>query len=474
MRTEGTSRLVGAVLVGGPPRSGTTLLADLMNLNPDLAVMMEYELGSLIADISPIFEYERAVDDVERVLDEQARDLEDVPIDAAVDPAVDDGGPRYSPLPNLNTLITKISRPYPTIARKAEIAAAIVAASLGKAGPKFVGSKNPLFLLSNIYRDVAATYDVVRYVFILRDPLFTINSSINRRNRTDAGEDIWHIRSIVEGVCEYIRMIFSIFELSTRVDQSSILIIKYEDLAADINRTMSSVSDFLGVERISYEEIYTEDRNKNLILTDDEVECIGRRILQMHERWPSLVFDGSAQQAFRHLSQLFGDMASAPVNAYSLPYLAQFLTLGWSSVEPDGCWTDGHHAAIVIPPSDAGLVDVVLTVIPHFPSPANAISLQLSVNDEIFFDGIVESASEYNGYSAGNVLRFGGTEGDIVLRGVVLAPDKFNVIRFEFGGISSPKLQGTSVDARMLGLKLSKLKIIRPAKGAHVVPVDAG
>src|SRR4051812_8445448 len=52
------SEAVTAVLIGGAPRSGTTLLCDLLNEQPEVGLMSELFLGDFLDQLDPLFRFE--------------------------------------------------------------------------------------------------------------------------------------------------------------------------------------------------------------------------------------------------------------------------------------------------------------------------------------------------------------------------------------------------------------------------------
>ena len=59
MQHDPTNEPPTVVLISGSPRTGTTLLAEILNQSPRAGIMFEYGLGDLLHDLTGVFEYGR-------------------------------------------------------------------------------------------------------------------------------------------------------------------------------------------------------------------------------------------------------------------------------------------------------------------------------------------------------------------------------------------------------------------------------
>src|SRR5262249_34877106 len=111
------------------------------------------------------------------------------------------GEKHYDPIENPDRM--RFPRRYPMRDRFANIVAAIVGASLEKPSARVIGSKTPRPWNDHQLRIVQELFEEIRYVFIVRNPLDTINSIVNRRNAAREGLDLWPDKPIAEAISRY-------------------------------------------------------------------------------------------------------------------------------------------------------------------------------------------------------------------------------------------------------------------------------
>jgi hypothetical protein len=310
--------------VRGCMRSGTTLLADLLNESREIGIIYEQPFGDVLERIQPLFWYERAVDGLSAKLpfEERARQVS--------------------------------ARPYPRRERQAEIAAGIVAASLGKRDLRIVGSKTPGPWKAARLDLVRAAFGTVRYVFIVRNPLGTINSIAARNERYLCGLDpSWTFRDIAEAIGLY-REGIALLLSTVAASPDDCYVIGYEELLADPERVLAGLSAFLGVE-IPYRPGMVRDTKPPSALSAAEEESVRATFASALDSWSSKRLSGPASR----LGSTLDDCVLTPETgrAYRFELAAHdrsMLGAGWSDSERGGTWSDGARAEIWFAVKDPG------------------------------------------------------------------------------------------------------------------------
>jgi hypothetical protein len=179
------------VFVRGCARSGTTLLADIMNESPKIGLLVEQPLGDLAARMLDVFWFEDHIVETRAIIAEKKRAAE----------KARGAGEHFVLVENLDRM--RFPRRYPTREKFGAILTGVVEASLEKPGLAIVGSKTPGHW-GNFELDlVRSAFPRVKYVFIVRNPLETVNSILNFRNRARAGLHLWPDKPVEEAIARY-------------------------------------------------------------------------------------------------------------------------------------------------------------------------------------------------------------------------------------------------------------------------------
>lgn len=119
---------------------------------------------------------------------------------------------------------------------------------------------------------------------------------------------------------------------------------------------------------------------------------------------------------------------------------AQWLYSGWSGPEPWGTWTDGSKATVLIPLPEKGVVrGITLEMTAYSSRPTNSQGLRLSIAGKLLWQGRIPAGKK----STIEVP----LDAKALTSGVVQ-------LDFEIDRPQSPKDNGESIDARMLGIGL--------------------
>lgn len=239
----------------GAPRSGTTVLQQILNTHPGVACLHEYGLQRLIGVVDQLFTAEdqmaentqvvsRLLEIDEIVASDDCSELTEEERLVAVGArrqARDFHGEREARVQSKMPLMLAPKRSH-----FSGIARGIVEAVAGKSGVQVVADKTPNY--QNYHDDprLFARYGIrPRHLMIIRHPSDVINSSLARRDNTLAGGDSWHIKTLNHAIREWVDN----WEFAAaHVDDDSYLFVKYEDLEADFANQSQRIADFLGVE----------------------------------------------------------------------------------------------------------------------------------------------------------------------------------------------------------------------------------
>src|SRR5579863_9371089 len=204
-----------------------------MNESPEIAILVEQPLGDLAYGIAGIFWFEKH------------RDEQRETIAARSAKAGRRHGEHYDPIENPERM--RYPRRYPMRDRFGDIVSAIVRASLEKPSARVIGSKTPGHWNDHELRIVQEIFDQIRYVFIVRNPLDTINSIVNRRNAAREGLDLWPDKPVVEAISRYREGACLLLSCASIYPEHT-YVIRYDDLIDDTAATLEELGRFLGVE----------------------------------------------------------------------------------------------------------------------------------------------------------------------------------------------------------------------------------
>ncbi|MDG3442656.1 sulfotransferase family protein [Nitrospirillum amazonense] len=280
--------------ISGAHRSGTTILAHILNQHPEIGLFVEYGLEQYVRAVDAVFNRTDEIEDYDGRVDasrEQIKLASQREADLLATFSVDSEGsdqPEEQALTacsaSTTLIVDQMSTPRdPDHDAKPSASARTVAADsfyehrdqvigLVHTGPfrpvrkthghrmllsafrmvfpgrslRVVGDKMPHFGDKNDIDWLQARLPDFRLLHIVRNPLDVINSSLNRRNKTRAGKDIWHIETVHEAAAEWVRE----WNWSCRTKEKlgdKMLVIKYEDMARDTDGALRQIEKFLNL-----------------------------------------------------------------------------------------------------------------------------------------------------------------------------------------------------------------------------------
>ncbi len=357
------------LLIRGCPRTGTTLVAELVNASDRAAIIFEYALGQLVHDLQPILDYGRS-----------HRSLTDKAALAAA--AGEAGGDTYHNPPRREA----VSR-FPTPERLGAIVAGVVAATLGKRDVALIGSKTPGAVALRDHDILAPLFSTIKFLFVVRSPLPTINSMMNRRNRARLGLDDWPFPDVASAIGEYRQNVRLLLSHVAR-HPGRCLVVKYEDLIDRFAATAGVIDAFLGpgfdLARDSAKLFQVGVRlpaaTKD-VLTPAEQAAVRTAFGTAIDGWERKVLTGLHPGSVDALA----DCADALVPGTRYRYddtlgERRCLGVGWSVLQPDGVWTDSERADLFFTVPDDGAYVVSLGASVFLPGPQAALSLRIAVN----------------------------------------------------------------------------------------------
>lgn len=320
------------LLVTGAPRSGTSLLRTILVQHPQIGLLREYGLTSLVERIDGIV--------ARRAPDMEDWDRQPVTENVAFREASD----FYR------------NRPFRAASRRGggdprpenlhDVAAGLFCGMFPeKSEISVFGDKMPIS--GPAWEDIPVLFERLpdlRIVAIVRAPDQVIRSSLVRREATRHGMDTWPIRTVQEAMRQWLTAWRIVVGLRERYDQR-VFVVKYEDLCADLPAQTQRITAWLGLlpHQVTM-EISSLDRAV-IVHSTDEQEEIERLTGPLVEAWSG-----------RPVETLLSDFAG-----YASPYLlgdviqlseedaSAYLVKGFSFREDWGRWTDGEHAVVSIP-----------------------------------------------------------------------------------------------------------------------------
>ena len=196
-----------------------------------------------------------------------------------------------------------------------------------------------------------------KIVHILRNPIDTIASSLTRRNLTRMGYDRWHVQDVAHAAFEW-SMTWHQLVARKRREGDNMLVLKYEDFAADFPGTTARLADFLGIERL-FKEVFLplpgELRRRSL--SAKEAAFLEPMFADLEANWLTMGADALLKE-FPILP--FPYTPGAELRFCSRGNGVPHLLAGFSMPELWGVWTQGPRArlALRLPESSAVRLDM--------------------------------------------------------------------------------------------------------------------
>jgi hypothetical protein len=442
------------LLIRGCPRSGTTLLVNILNQNDDIGIFNEYALGDLVHDLAPIFQVERDHGDLEVVA---VRAAGAVGSDAIPDVYIH---------PFENPFVTHQLR-FPTRERMAALVTGVVEASLEKDGLRVIGSKRPGPAENGEAARLERAFARVQYLFVVRNPLDTINSIINRRNRARVGWDTWAIDTVDAAIREYRDSMTLLLSLAS-AHPDDVFVVGYEDLVENFAATAAQIGSFLGVSLTCDPRITEIELHRKSILTPDEEQHVRGHFGALIDNWRTRRISGPAPLVAASLAEHAETMKDGIEYRYgaSSPQ-RRFLGLGWDIVEDEAVWSNAESSDVIFRAASEGPHVLRLNVSFFLPMIESTVPLTVEVNGHEVFRAVFYHADRpvIDATTSGLSLYPGRGNTDVWCGPVEFSAGTPNVVRLRFGSVRSPAELGINGDERTLAVALHAISL-QPAGAA--------
>jgi hypothetical protein len=400
-----------------------------MNENPEIAILVEQPLGDLAFGIERIFWFER-----------HRNEQRDTIAAGAGKSGKQRGEQHYDPIENPDRM--RFPRRYPMRDRFGNIVAAIVGASLEKPSARVIGSKTPGHWNDHELRIVQELFEQIGYVFIVRNPLDTINSIVNRRNAARKGLDLWPDRPIAEAISRYREAACLLLSCaSTYPDRT--YVVRYDDLVDDTAATLEGLGRFLGVDLRDASRLVRPARPAKNVLSHAEDASVRAALGAAIDAWSAKRLTGIAGVVGAQLDDCIDVARPGKEYRFDAPVGERgVLGSGWSGAEAKGIWSDAALAdAFFRVPAD-GQYSITVQFSASAASKRKPVAFQTSIASD----------------ERKHVLR-NGRGGKIVLGPIRLEAGRAHRLRFAFGEVESELERGEGSDPRRKGIALRRLRI---------------
>ncbi|MEA2688562.1 MAG: hypothetical protein QOJ39_2459 [Candidatus Eremiobacteraeota bacterium] len=437
------------LLIRGCPRSGTTLIAAMINASPDGAVIYEYSLDALVRDLRVLLAYDEETGR-RFALAPEGFELTDVESETAY--FNDFGDPPYEH--------------YPTEQRFGAIVTAVVEATVGKRDVKIIGSKTPGSVVADGRAALSPYFSDIRYLFMVRNPLDTINSMMNRRNLTQIGADEWEITDIDGAIAEYRQNVLALMS-HVADDPAACYVVKFEDLVARSADVVARLEHFLGIPLHDTRRLVQPQTETRIILTAEERARVDAAFGDAIASWPEKHLIGTGDDAVGELAEFVEKLTPGVRYRYGAPdSTRRFLGAAWNVLEEGGVWSGSTDADLFFTVEKSGeyVISVELSCILVGPQSSKSVAVEL--NGATLFRGTaIATEAPIIDVTSGDTELFPAPGPRTVLCGpVALEAGRVNRLVLRTDDARSPKALGVSEDPRSLGVYLHGLLVSKAAE----------
>jgi hypothetical protein len=264
------------LIVGGCPRSGTTLLNGLFNTHPHVRLTNEISLNRLINHVKALFYKEQKFWQIP----DRTKGRKETWNKESIFPFI--------------LQFNKCAMPVIQTLYEAHFADQVDISKV-----RYFGDKYPRYYDDN-FEEVEKLLRSIKIIHISRNPLDVVNSMIRRSNNAQKGTDLWNFAHTVEDACsEWIRAWNFVNQRVGKRD-GNLLHIKYEDLVFNTTDQLDEISDFLEVSRdfdqsliirehhYERDSLTSSDINKISVLIPGIIENWDNPLKQITQRFPQI------------------------------------------------------------------------------------------------------------------------------------------------------------------------------------------
>jgi hypothetical protein len=218
----------------------------------------------------------------------------------------------------------------------------VVRAALEKDRASIIGSKTPGPASGYEMRILRQLFSRIQFVYVVRNPLDTINSTLNRRNLARGGFDQWHIADVRAAIDEY-RENMNLLRSQVAADPENCFVLGYEDLMRAPSETIEKLGEFLGCKLRCSPAIAQRDRGRKTVMTPEEVAILRNELGSVIDSWDQRKITGGGPE----MRAAFDDCIRTIVPKVSYRFGIEsrersLLGSGWSTSEAGGVWSDDY------------------------------------------------------------------------------------------------------------------------------------
>lgn len=211
------------LLVGGCPRSGTTLLQLVLNTHPGIRLSNEVSLAGVLAALRPVFAREVAFDGWQ----ERAKNHKENWTKQTLSPFI----PRFA----------KCAGPMLRAMYEAQFADQV---DLG--GACYLGDKSPMYYDDDLDA-LEAAVGPLWLLHVSRNPIDVVNSMLRRSRNSKIDRDTWQLVHTIDDGCRHWVRAWNAVQQFSRTRAGRVVHVKYEDVVERTSSCLGEVAERLGV-----------------------------------------------------------------------------------------------------------------------------------------------------------------------------------------------------------------------------------
>jgi hypothetical protein len=264
------------LLVGGCPRSGTTLIQLVLNSHPRIRLTNELSIFNTLTALRSSFAREIAFEQWQ----ERAKNHKENWTKETL----------ASSIPRFQKCAGRMLRAM----YEAQFEDQVDLASV-----KYFGDKQPMYYEEDIHA-LESLIGKVTILHLSRNPIDVINSMLRRSRNTGRGQDTWNLVHSVEDGCKHWARAWNAVQQLKAQGRIKVIHLKYEDLLESTSRFLVTLSALLGVENnFDYTRVVSEDPVSRDLVAPSDVARINEFLSGISADW-SLGLD-ELEAKFQHL-----------------------------------------------------------------------------------------------------------------------------------------------------------------------------
>ncbi len=277
--SEQTIKQPNLLFVSGPPRCGTTIVADLLMNHQEVAFTSENDLPGLLVNLESAF---FKIKEHNSFLSVQAATVDKL----AKQEYLND----YQKLAQEREAAMELSANKAKTKDEVEdifwgTLKYIYSEISNKKAFKWIGDKMPNLESKSLHAKMPKYSVEPSYIFIFRDPLAMVASSNRRSEDTLKGLDDWEIDSVEKALNRYSQswaFCRSLIEQKKRV-----LVLKYEDFITNDAKEKKRICDFLKISPFDFQTKYIDTPENIRAKYSDEatLKAVNRYFGKLRENW---------------------------------------------------------------------------------------------------------------------------------------------------------------------------------------------